>query len=100
MSQITSGLRKILNKPFIYDCLQNIMGAHSFRKEFVSHYINNQSHIRVLDIGCGTARILDYLDNVEYVGFDLSQRYINNAKHRFQEKGTFHCSLVTEAKYC
>ena len=96
MSQITTGLRKILSYPWVYDLLQNVMGAKSFRKKFVLNYLNSDKTIRILDIGCGTARILELLNNVEYVGFDLSEQYIAEAKKRHHGKGTFHCALVTE----
>jgi SAM-dependent methyltransferase len=52
--------------------------------------------MRVLDIGCGPAAILEYLPEVEYSGFDISEAYITSARERFGERGHFCCQLLTE----
>jgi len=71
------------------------MGAGKSRRKFVDSYIRPFSGCKILDIGCGTSRILDYLpDDVEYHGYDLSQRYISSASRRYGERGNFTCSLV------
>lgn len=97
MAQITSGLRAILSSPAIYDAFQNIMGADRIRRELVANYIRPAVGMRILDIGCGTARILDYLPDVDYHGFDLSQRYIDEAQRRCGDRGHFRCALVEQA---
>ena len=95
MSQITSGLRSVLGHPLAYDLFQKMMGASRSRQKFVDDYIRPISGCKILDIGCGTARILDYLPaDIEYHGFDLSQRYIRSASQRYGERGKFTCSLV------
>ena len=71
------------------------MGASRSRREFVDDYIQPFPGCKILDIGCGTARILDYLPvDVDYHGFDLSQRYIRSASQRYGERGKFTCSVV------
>jgi SAM-dependent methyltransferase len=98
MSQITTGLRSILNRPKIYDCFQDITGARSSRRKFVRNYIRPSPGCKILDIGCGTARILDYLpDDVTYHGFDTSRRYIDSAVRRYGGRGNFTCSLFDAA---
>lgn len=95
--QVTHGIRAVLSSPKIYDFFQNIMGANKIRQELVSGYIRPTDHFRVLDIGCGTARILDYLPKkVSYYGFDLSQTYIDDAKARYGSRGHFSCGLVEQ----
>lgn len=96
MSQITSGLHAILSNPKIYDFFQVIMGERSARMEFVRDYVRPFPGCRILDIGCGTARILHYLPDVEYFGFDLSQRYIDDAIQSYGNRGHFHCALVEQ----
>jgi len=51
----------------------------------------------VLDIGCGPAEILDYLPDVEYWGFDISEPYIAQAQKRYGTRGRFHCGILTRA---
>ena len=53
---------------------------------------------RVLDIGCGTARILDILPDVEYHGFDMSQDYIDAAISRHGTRGHFSCLPMAEIR--
>lgn len=97
MSQITTGLRAILSSPMAYDLFQNLMGARSGRQELVREHVRPFLGSRILDIGCGTARILDYLPDVDFYGFDLSQRYIDEATLRYGARGVFKCALVEQA---
>jgi 2-polyprenyl-3-methyl-5-hydroxy-6-metoxy-1,4-benzoquinol methylase len=94
MTQITSGLRAALSNPLIYDLFQRCMGAHHGRLEFVKNFVRPFGGMRVLDIGCGTAEILNYLPtDVEYYGYDISNEYISTAKNRFGKRGVFNCGL-------
>lgn len=94
MSQITTGFRAILSSPHIYDFFQNILGARRGRQRFVDDHLRPVAGCRILDIGCGTAEILDFLPDVEYHGFDISQRYIDQASRRYGTRGHFNCALL------
>ena len=96
MSQIATGLRAFLNNPKLYDFFQDLMGARTGRRELIHQHVRPVAGDRILDIGCGTGRILDYLPAVEYFGFDLSQRYIDDAVRRYGPRGHFKCSLVEQ----
>lgn len=95
--QITTGIRSILGHPAVYDLFQTMMGADRIRRELVTEHIRPVEGMRLLDIGCGTARILDYLPPLTYHGFDLSQEYIDEALARYPGRGTFRCAMVEEA---
>jgi SAM-dependent methyltransferase len=95
--QITAGIRSILGHPSVYDFFQTLMGADRGRRELVKQHIRPVEGMRLLDIGCGTARILDYLPSLTYHGFDLSQEYIDEALARYPERGRFRCAMVEEA---
>ncbi len=99
MAQITSGIRSILSLPIFYNLLQNLLGAKKARKEFVNKYMQVSPNNRLLDIGCGTAEILDCLpDNLTYVGFDASNDYIKMAKEKYQDRNAqFFAKLVTDS---
>ncbi len=97
MAQLTTGIRAILGNPRIYNIFQDIVGAKKFRKLYVAEYIAPTGTERILDIGCGTAAILEFLpDSVAYVGFDMSAEYIDAAKARFDARGQFFCQHVNE----
>jgi SAM-dependent methyltransferase len=55
--------------------------------------------MRILDLGCGTAEILDALPrDITYVGYDMSPEYIAAARKRFGDRGAFHCRLLQQAE--
>lgn len=94
MAQVTHGVRAILSHPFIYSSFQSLMGAHKSRQRFVAGYVKPFSGMKILDVGCGPADILDYLPNVDYWGFDLSEAYIAQARTRFGQRGSFKCKQL------
>jgi 2-polyprenyl-3-methyl-5-hydroxy-6-metoxy-1,4-benzoquinol methylase len=68
-------------------------------KKFRKHYasvIDAKQGDRILDIGCGTGDILNSLPHVQYVGFDINEKYINTAKRRFKGRGEFVCAAMQE----
>lgn len=51
----------------------------------------------VLDIGCGTADLFDFIDN-KYIGVDVSDVAVNKAVRKFGSRAKFICSDVTKEK--
>ncbi len=99
MGQITTGLRSVLSHPWIYDSFQNIMGARRVRRNFSTTFIRAYPGSRLLDIGCGTARILEYLpEGVDYWGYDINPEYIAAARVNFGKRGQFACRLLEESE--
>jgi 2-polyprenyl-3-methyl-5-hydroxy-6-metoxy-1,4-benzoquinol methylase len=99
MTQVTSGIRAMLSNPLVYDTLQSLMGADKGRARNVQEHVRPFPGMRILDLGCGTAQILNALPaNVSYVGYDMSAKYIAAAKKQFSGRGTFHCRLLENAE--
>jgi SAM-dependent methyltransferase len=94
MAQITNGIRAILSHPLAYKMFQKLMSPPEVRQNFVSEFICPQAGMKVLDIGCGPADILDDLPAVNYFGFDISAAYIASAQSRFIGRGQFNCKLL------
>jgi len=98
MTQVTTGLRAVFSSARIYDAAQNWIGAERARKLLVRDHLRPLPGQRLLDIGCGTARILAHLPpSIAYVGVDLSERYIFAARREFGTRGTFECIDVGRA---
>lgn len=96
MSQITSGIRRLLSHSGIYDVFQNLVGAAPARRRISSDYFRAHAGMTIVDVGCGTADTLEYLPaGIQYYGFDLAQAYIDAARSRFGDRGTFRCADVT-----
>ncbi len=95
MPQETGGIRAVLSLPAAYDALQDLLGANRARSEFISTYLRPVRGQRVLDVGCGTAAILDHLPDVAYYGFDISDLYIAAARARYGDRGTFFPQRLT-----
>ena len=98
MAQITSGIRAVLSHPRVYNALQSLMGADRLRASNVQLHVRPFPGMRILDLGCGTAQILNALPtDVTYVGYDMSPEYIAAARRRFGHRGVFHCGLLEQA---
>jgi|688.fasta_scaffold34309_3 cyclopropane fatty-acyl-phospholipid synthase-like methyltransferase len=88
-------IKDVLSAPWVYDLAQYVIRGTAYGPEFVSRYIKAKPGDRVLDIGCGTGVMLNHLPDVQYVGFDMSQAYIDACRKRFGDRGTFHRCEVT-----
>ena len=66
--QHDSGLRRWLNLPFLYNLLQAAVGANALRRRVIQNHVRAKAGDKVVDIGCGPARILRWLPDVQYLG--------------------------------
>jgi len=73
-----------------------MMGASKGRENFVKEFIRPRYGDRVIDLGCGTAEIIDFLPSVRYYGFDISPDYIRYAQTKFGERAHFEPMIITE----
>ena len=89
MAQGTSGVRAALTHGWAYDFTQRLLGGARTRRWIQREYIRARPGERVLDVGCGTGDILSVLPDVDYVGFDVNERYIARAKARWGLRGQF-----------
>lgn len=96
MAQITTGIRGILSLPSAYDIVQNLLGANRSRRRICKDHVDTKAGDVVLDVGCGTATILDHLPaGICYYGFDLSPAYIAAARKNYGMRGEFTCRDIT-----
>ncbi len=93
------GIKNILKIPQIYELWQKIIGDYKLRKLYCRDYVKAKEGDRILDIGCGSANMVKYLpSNIDYVGFDESDLYIEKASKKFpQENYSFFCGKINFA---
>ena len=89
-------LRYFLKIPFIYTSYQKLVGGYRARKLFVENMVKVRPNQKILDIGCGPGDILDFLPKVNYQGIDLDNNYIEKAKKKYRNRGTFTCTGIAE----
>jgi hypothetical protein len=70
------GLWSILYLPQVYNAFTSVVGAESVMKLLAERFARPRPEDRILDVGCGTARILQYLPVARYLGIDNNSRYI------------------------
>jgi len=97
VSHRTGGLFRILQIPTAYLALQYLVGGRSARQRFVDETVRPFRGARILDVGCGTGSLLDFVSHdVDYVGFDENPAYIESALRRYGMRGRFRCARVGE----
>lgn len=100
MAQKTTGIRSVLSLPFVYKFFQNLMSKGDSRRTIMDDHIRAKSGDRVLDVGCGPADMLPYMpQDSRYIGVDLSEEYIKEAKEKFGDKGIFINKDVNEIDF-
>jgi 2-polyprenyl-3-methyl-5-hydroxy-6-metoxy-1,4-benzoquinol methylase len=87
---------------------------NTFTEEYSKNYLNDADSVlpktlsnfifkefsipNLIDIGCGNARLYNYLLNEKrdfsYEGFDISEPLINAAKVKYEKNKNFYCKLV------
>jgi SAM-dependent methyltransferase len=89
------GVWSPLSNPAVYEAFHHIIGARRWLKRFARDVIQPRDGDRILDIGCGPGALRAYLPNVEYVGLDRNQAYIERARRSFGGRGQFICDDVS-----
>lgn len=92
--------KSLLSKPLIYEIFLRLFSASDSGERFVNEFINPKPNARILDIGCGTAAVLEYLPkSIDYTGYDLNPEYIKYASKRFNERGKFYCKSISDLDF-
>jgi SAM-dependent methyltransferase len=98
---MASGLRRIhavLANPDAYWLVQRMLGAEAVHRHVLKEHARVQAGDRVLDLGCGPGRILDFLPDVDYLGFDVSPEYIQAARRRYGARARFELADISQAE--
>lgn len=94
-SHVDTGVRKVLERPSVYNFFQDIIGANKHRAAHFMKYFSNSKGKKILDIGCGTAILINYIDeDAEYHGCDMQASYIEFCNNNYADRGHFYCEKV------
>jgi SAM-dependent methyltransferase len=88
--------RSLLRHSIVYNFHSRIMAPDARKRRFVDEILKPRRGERVLDIGCGTASLLEFMPDVSYVGFDLSNDYVEAARASYGDRAQFFHYALTE----
>ena len=98
MSQRINQIYNFINSPLVYRIIQYIMSGTSFRNSIIKKNIK-KNNLKILDIGCGPAQILEQIPRCDYYGYDIDQRSIQYAKKKYRKKNYhFYCKKFNKAE--
>lgn len=88
--QREKGLYGILAEGRAYDLVQSLLGNTKAKRWLAAHFWRCSSGEKIVDMGCGTGEDLKYLPRgIEYVGFDVSEAYVSEARKKHGDTATF-----------
>ena len=87
---------KFLEISGVYAKLMGFLLGTSTYPTLVEEFIKPTPGCSVLDVGCGPAAILEFLQDVNYIGLDHNPNYIATATKKYGSKGTFICAGVDQ----
>ncbi len=94
-SGILPALRSVLTFPFAYNLWWKTVGGPAWAQVLASEYIQPKIGSRILEMGCGPGTLAGYFQQSEYVGCDISSKYIEIARKRFP-RAQFVCERVSK----
>lgn len=89
MAQVTTGIRRVLSNPRVYNAFNRAVGTRRSLDLFVEEYVRPEPGMRVLDVGCGPGQFVTELPGVDYTGIELSPEYVAAARANFGHLGRY-----------
>jgi SAM-dependent methyltransferase len=96
MTETTTGIRRILSRPMVYELWSRLVGGEHARCALVREHVRPFAGARMLDLGCGPGDLVRYLGDVRYVGVDVSEPYIERAGRLYGDRAEFRVGDATQ----
>jgi len=88
--QYASGIYKMFSIGRIYELFQRLVGSKGAKEWIARNIWKCSGREKIVDMGCGTGKNFEYLPNdVNYIGFDISEKYIKVAQERIGQRAQF-----------
>src|SRR5690348_10082231 len=78
----THGFWQLFRHPWLFDAMQTFSGARHMLQVLLDDHIRPTRGMSILDLGCGTARIAREFQEIEYVGVDNNESYIEYGRRK------------------
>ena len=90
-SENSGWLKNLLSFSKVYDFFQHdLLGGRQARAWLAANFWKLRGGERIVDIGCGSGAVLDFLPrDSDYIGIDVSERYISAARKKYSGNRTF-----------
>jgi SAM-dependent methyltransferase len=89
--------KRALEFPRFYRSWQSLVGADQMRRLYIYEHLRPKHDDVIVDIGCGTGEIVDYIPEGRYLGLDNNPAYIEAAAARHSSRGEFRLLRVRDA---
>jgi SAM-dependent methyltransferase len=90
-------LQRVLHHSGVYEVSRRLIGAEREMHRLVNDLIRPTPGMRLLDLGCGNGRLVPFVPDVEYVGVDNNESYIDAAQRNHEgPRARFLCGDLGE----
>lgn len=93
--QIMTFREVVLGRTWLFRLFSRV-ASRANRDVIVEEYIRPTKDDLVLDVGCGYGELSSRLDQVTYIGIDISPKYIKYANQQYGNFGRFICGDITD----
>ena len=89
---------RLLERPNVFAFFNFLIGVNDRTKEIIRDYVRPNPDTVILDVACGRGDYAKALHPHKYLGIDNNPAYIEYAKEKFGDFGSFVCCDVAEAR--
>ena len=89
---------RLLERPNVFAFFNFLIGVNDRTKDIIKDYVRPNPDTVILDVACGRGDYAKALHPHKYLGVDNNPAYIEYAKEKFGDFGSFVCCDVAEAR--